>query len=340
MLALMPVFALDLDSTVTDTNRTHYSKGQTTNQTTTNKIFQPVKTNSNTSAVKTTEQITTESAPTTVTPAKLPTVPSLPKSANSSSVAPYNGVYSGRMPNKDALTPCNFVIGDLIIDDSVVKSKYKDTKTIAVNNTKATKQSKPAGRVAILPKGTEFRVINKSQITEYLPEGRTVDLYSTHEFNTTYYRIPKNTKFTARVVDAHSPQLSCNGGLIKLKVESANINGHNCALNAKITKIKTDDVYFSNLKGEHTYWKTVGKKAKWGQKMFSKWSKTSTKLANKGAGVILAPFPYLGGCILVAASTISSPVTAVLGKGGRVIVPANTTFTIKLRDDAWVYRNK
>ena len=76
------------------------------------------------------------------------------------------------------------------------------------------------------------------------------------------------------------------------------------------------------------------KKAKWGQTKFRQYSQTSHKLANKGPGVILAPFPYIGGCILAGASTISSPVTALLGKGGNLNIPANTTFTLKLYEDA------
>ena len=88
------------------------------------------------------------------------------------------------------------------------------------------------------------------------------------------------------------------------------------------------------MKGNHTYWKTTCKKAKWGQKIFTKWSRTSSKLASKGPAIILSPFPYLGGCVLAAASTVTSPVTALLGKGGSLVVPAHTTFTIKLYEDA------
>ena len=143
-----------------------------------------------------------------------------------------------------------------------------------------------------------------------------------------------NTKFVGRIIDAHKPQMSCNGGLVAFRIVSAEINGYNQPINAGIIRMKNERIHFSNLKGDHTYWKTTCKKAKWGQNIFAKWSRTSDKLAATGPGVVLAPFPYVAGFVIATASTVSSPITALLGKGGRLVVPANTTFTIKLYDDA------
>ena len=312
----MPVLSLDLDSTVTDNNRSHYG-------------------------VQTPQQNTNISGNEKV---KLPVVPALPKNANSSTIAPINIQYSGKIPNEEAIIPCNIKVDKLTIDESIIKSKYADKNTILVKNEtkKNTKISKNTTkttnvqnyRTYTLAKGTQFRAANRIKITDSLLEGQTVEFLTTQEIVTPYCKIPKNTKLTAKVVDSHKPQISCNGGLVALRIVSAYINGYTQPINAGIVKIKTDNLHFSNLKGEHTYLKTVCKKAKWGQNMFNKWAKTSSELANKGAGVILAPFPYIGGCVLAVSSTVTSPVTAILGKGGNLSIPANTVFTIKMYDDA------
>ena len=334
----MPVFALDLDSTVNDSQRQTYDRTKEQNtkpqqtQTPQKTETAPVnQSNSDGNVVNTTTETVQEKP---VIKQDLPTVPALPSKANSSTVAPINNQYSGKVPNSDAIIPCNDIkVGDLIIDESVAKSKTASTKS---DKTSASAKIKTEGnyRYVVLAKGTQIRAINKTKITDFLTEGGSVIFLSTQEISTPVLKIPKNTKFTARVVSAHRPQMSCNGGLVGLRLVSAEINGKTQQIDGGIIKLKTDRILFSNLKGEHTYIKTVAKKAKWGQNMYSKWAKTSQKLANNGAGVVLAPFPYIGGCVLAGASTISSPVTALLGKGGNLVIPANTTFTLKLYDEA------
>lgn len=332
LLFVMPCFALDLNSTVTDKSRQTYSSKpatagavQTVQKTNTpavkEQIIQP--------EIKTQDVIKQEPV---VIKQDLPKVPNLPSKANSSTVAPINTQYSGKVPNENAIIPCNNIkVGKLNIDESVIGKKVAKAK----QETK-TRQTRTVlnYRAARLAKGTQIRAINQSKITDALVEGQTISFLSTQEIYTPYFKIPKNTKFIARVVDSHRPQMTCNGGLVGLRIVSANINGYNQQLNGGIIKKNNDSVHFSNLKGNHTYITNVSKKAKWGQTKFKQWSKTSHNLANKGAGVIIAPFPYIGGCVLAAASTVSSPVTALLGKGGHLNIYAGTTFTIKLYDDA------
>ena len=294
---------MDLDSTVTDGSRQNYKKE--TRQT--NQVQTPVQTNSTvqpTEVQKTTPEILDIKQ-------DLPKVPSLPKNVNSKTVAPINTQYSGKVPNSEAFIPATDIkTGNLIIDESVLKTKITTEQTTKKQQKTTTASSSAKRYKATIAKGTQFRVINQTKITDSLREGQTITFSSVSEIKNAYLNIPKGTKFTAKVVSSHKPQLSCNGGLVGIRIVSVNLNGYNQQVDGGIIKLKTEKVYFSNLKGEHTYRKTVCKKAKWGQNMFSKWSKTSHKLANKGAGVIIAPFPYLGGCILAGASTISSPVTA------------------------------
>lgn len=334
LLFIMPCFALDLESTVTDKSRQNYGSATSAQQT-----AKPVETKTKTpqqvKPATVMQEPVKQEAKAVKVKQDLPRVPALPSKANSSTVPPLNTVYSGKVPDSNAFIPCTDIkVEKLTIDESVVKSKTasrsaKSAKTKTASGSKTAKY-----RTAKLSKGTQIRAINKTAITDRLTEGQSVIFLSTQELQTSYFKIPKNTIFTARVVDSHGPQITCNGGLVGLRIVSANVNGYTQQLNAGVIKKNTENVYFSNLKGSHTYCKTVCKKAKWGQNMYSKWAKTSHNLANKGACVIIAPFPYLGGCVLAAASTVSSPVTALLGKGGRLSVPAKTVFTIKLYDDA------
>ncbi len=324
LFLVLPCFSIDLDSTVTDKSRQTYSSGSAVNNTVTKpaNVKQEVK--------KTGEPVIEQKVEKPIIIQDLPKVPNLPKSAASSTVAPLNTLYSGKMPNSEALIPCtDIVVKDLIVDSSVYKSKSTKIASASTKNKNTVKY-----RTAKLVRGTQIRVINKSQITDNLVEGQSVTFLSTQEINTAYFTIPKNTVFTAKVVSSHKPQMTCNGGLVGLKIVSANINGYTQKVNAGIIKLNTDNVYFSNLKGGHTYFKSVGKKYQWGKNICSKWKKTSHNLANNGAGVIIAPFPYIAGYVVFAASTVASPATALLEEGGNLVIPAKTSFTIKVYEDA------
>ena len=274
---------------------------------------------------------------------KLPNVPKLPDKAFSKSVAPINTMYTGKNIDKNAIVPCNNIkVEELILDDKYktpVKTKIVNLVTPKPSTTKTT-TTKPKTVVAPnyryrkLPKGMQFRVVNSSKITDYMSEGQRIVFKSTQAVKTPYVNIPANTKFIGVIEDVHRPQMTCNGGLIAIRMVSAEINGHNQSIDGTIIKVNTNRVRLGNLKGAHTYLKTTCKKAKWGQNKFKQYSKTASRLADKGAGIVVAPFPYLSGCVLACASTVTSPITALLGKGGSLTVPANTVFTIKLNEEA------
>lgn len=342
VLVLIPVYALDFDTTVNDSSRKNYTNEKPQVQKRT--VIQAKQESENIVAPQS-SSVKIQSANTLQEKQPLSTVPAIPKQTNSTTVAPINTIYSGKMPNSEALIPCTDIKrGELIIDSKYANSTRNSVITHIKKNDikKKTTSSTPTisaanynkYRYTTLAKGTQVRVINVSKLSDGMYQGQTVIFKTTQDIYTTRTKIPAGTKLTVKIADSHLPQLSCNGGLIGLKVIAANINGYNQPMNAKVIKLKTDNIYFSNLKGEHTYWKTTCKKAKWGQKIFKKWSGSAKKLANKGPCIIIAPFPYVAGAATACASTISSPITALLGKGERIIVPAKTTFTIKLTEDA------
>lgn len=338
MLFVSPVFALDFDAVDNNSSRKTYTstpKPAVNVEQQMQKIptAQPVS-----DVVKETVSTQDVAKQTIQNYEKLPTVPKLPEKAFSKSVAPINTMYTGKNLDKNAIVPCNNIkVEELILDD-----KYKTPVKTKIVNLVTPKQTttKPKTVVASnykyrrLPKGMQFRVVNTSKINDYMSKGQRIVFKSTQPIKTTYFNIPANTKFIGVIEDVHRPQMTCNGGLIAIRMVAAEINGYNQSIDGTIVKVNTNRVRLGNLKGAHTYFKTTCKKAKWGQKKYSQYSKTASKLADKGAGVVLAPFPYLSGCVLACASTLTSPVTALLGKGGSLTVPANTVFTIKLNEEA------
>ena len=335
--SVLPVYSLDMDTTVNDTARTNYSyttaKPAASAGTSINRINNAVQAKNTSDETIPQSPVSTQVIQNTI----LPAVPALPERTQNLPSAPVNTLYSGKCPNSEALIPCDIKVSDLIIDESVIKPAVifpSRTKHIISYQPKKKAPKNVNYRYVCLPAGTQIRAVNTSKITDGMYTGQKLAFLTKQEIYTPYFKIPAGTKLTAEIVNSHRPQLACNGGLITLKIISADINGYTHHIDAGIIRIKTDRVYFNKIKGEHTYGKTVCKKAKWGQNKFNKWSKTSSKLAAKGPGVILAPFPYLGGCVLACASTVSSPVTALTGKGGRLIIPANTTFTLKLNNPA------
>lgn len=325
-MLVLPALSLDLDSTINDGSRTNYSRQNQTEQKVPQNYTQTLNP-SNLPIINNAQkqQILQD----------LPKVPKLPSSASSQTVAPINTVYSGNVPNNEAIIPCNDIkVNSLIVDNKIVKSKT-ESKSQKKKNIQYNYKNY---RTVLLPKGIQLRVINESKISDYLLEGQKIVFLTTQEFKTAGLTVPKNTKLIARVEDSHKPQLSCNGGLVGVKFVAIDLNGRSQNIEGKIIKLKTDNVYFSNLKGEHTYMKNVCKKAKWGQKKFNQYSKTSHKLANEGPKVIIAPFPYLAGCALAAASTLSSPATALLAKGGHLTIPPKTVFTMKFCSDTRIIK--
>lgn len=337
MLIINPIFALDFDAVDNNSSRKKLSTSKP------KQVSQPTPTTSSEPVVNEVKPNITQEIPPQTEPMpasiyeKLPNVPKLPEKAYSKSVAPLNTMYTGKTIDKNAITPCNDIkVEELILDKQYLNTKFANTVTPAKQTPAKQKQTIAVNnkyKTILLPKGMQFRVANSSKITDYMRYGQKITFKTTQEMKIQTLTIPANTKFTGVIENSHRPQMACNGGLVTIRLTTAEINGYNQSIDGSVVKLNTEKVRFGNLKGAHTYFKTTCRKAKWGQNKFKEYSKTSSRLADKGAGVIIAPIPYISGCVLACASTISSPITAFFGKGGNLTIPANTIFTIKLNED-------
>ena len=187
-----------------------------------------------------------------------------------------------------------------------------------------------------IKKGTKFRVKSNSVISDYLREGVKVSFTSIKPVTQRYITVPAGTKFTAVVEDSHQPQMSGNGGLVVLMVDSITVNGQTRSVHGKITKANMKKIFFNNMKGKRTYWKGVANQVDKGENFYKKTRRTSSKLADNPVGILISPIPVLTGMVVYAVNFVGSPLFALWSKGGRISIPAGSEFEIKLLEDIYL----
>ena len=188
-----------------------------------------------------------------------------------------------------------------------------------------------------IKKGTKFRVKSNSVISDYLKEGSRVSFTTIKPVTQRYITVMEGTKFTAVVEDSHQPQMSGNGGLVVLMVDSITVNGQTRSVHGKITKANMKKIFFNNMKGKRSYWKGVANQIDKGENFYKKTRRTSSKLADNPVGILISPIPVLTGMVVYAVNFAGSPLFALFSKGGRISIPAGSEFEIKLLEDVYLY---
>jgi hypothetical protein len=169
-------------------------------------------------------------------------------------------------------------------------------------------------------KGTKFRVKSTGVISDSLKEGSRV-----------YFKGTDGTTFGAVVVNAHLPQLTGNGGLVVLMVESMGSS----SAHAKITKANHKKIFLNNIKGKRSYFKGVAGSTKPGRIFYDNMVRATGALATNKFTMILTPFTAAAGVIVYGVNMAGSPIFALFSKGGRLAIPAGAEFEIKLIEDIY-----
>lgn len=188
-----------------------------------------------------------------------------------------------------------------------------------------------------IKKGTKFRVKSNSVISDYLKEGARVSFTTIKPVTQRYITVMEGTKFTAVVEDSHLPQMTGNGGLIVLMVDSITVNGQTRSVHGKITKANLKKIFFNNIKGKRQYLKGVANQIDKGENFYKKTRRTSSKLADNPVGVIISPIPTITGIVVYSVNFVGSPLFAIWSKGARISIPAGSEFEIKLLEDVYLY---
>ncbi len=217
--------------------------------------------------------------------------------------------------------------------------KLKNQKNPSVKpittNTKSSAVSTAYKHTTKIPKGTALNVVSTVKISDWQKKGTIVKFKTTTPVYKSKYTIPASTIFTGEVIESHQPQVSCNGGLVVIKIRSMQYKNTTVPLNAYITRADEKIIFLNNIKGERTYLKTVWKKGNWGRSLFSRMMTLTINLGSEGSTFLLSPFPFMYGTICLGANTLISPVTAFFQKGKHVSIPSGSCFRIKLLEDAY-----
>jgi len=216
-------------------------------------------------------------------------------------------------------------------------TKHENPKQNSTAKTK-TEPQRPVYTQGTIPvkSGTKFDVINTSAISDWQSRGTVIKFKTNAAITGKNYTIPASTIFTAEIIESHQPQITCNGGLVVIRVYSMNYKGQTVPVNASITIANDKKIFFNNIKGERKYWKTVWKKGNWGRSLFNSMLNLTLKLGAEGSTVILSPFPLAYGTICLGLNALTSPICAFCSKGGHVSIPAGKHFRIKLLEDMYL----
>ena len=187
-----------------------------------------------------------------------------------------------------------------------------------------------------IKKGTKFRLKSNNLVSDYLKPGAKVSFTSLTPVYQRYVTIPAGTVFTASVVDSHLPQITGNGGLVELTIETVQFKGRTYSAHGKVTKANHKKIFINNIKGKRQYWKGVANQVDKGYKFYKKTRVTSQKLAENPVGVIISPIPTVVGVVAYVVNFAGSPVFSIGYKGGRVSIPAGSEFEIKLQEDVYL----
>ena len=214
----------------------------------------------------------------------------------------------------------------------------KSTKTSDIKSNTIVSSAPPIltnGNIKI-KKGTSFNVKNTNAISDWQGKGSKITFKTSKPIYGKRYTIPESTIFYGEILESHRPQITCNGGLVVIRIYSMIYKGQTVPIEAYVTKADGKKIFLNNIKGDRTYLKTMWKKGNWGRTLFNKMLTMTVSLGASGSTIVLSPFPLAYGTICLGANTILSPVTAFFSKGGHVSIPANSDFRIKLMENAMI----
>ena len=212
-----------------------------------------------------------------------------------------------------------------------------DNSVPAVTKTTNTVSNKTTNKTGTkIPSGTKFTVKSNSSVSGWGGVISTLTFTSTEPVYKTNITIPSGTTFKGVVSASHAGQMAGNGGLIKINITSMTINGKTIAVEGKITKANSKNIFFNNIKGTRQYLQGVDNRINQGINFYKKARNLSSKMSSNPVGTILSPLPTITGWLGSAVCTVTSPVTGLTQKGKNISLPSGTIYEIKLTQDAYV----
>ncbi len=193
----------------------------------------------------------------------------------------------------------------------------------------------PTGKTYTLKRGTKIKLVSVSSISSQSHRNSTVTFRTKEGFITSNGTIiPTGTIIKGKITDAHSPQITGNGGLIELDVNEIYFNGIKSPIGTKLSEANSKKIFFNNIKGKRKYWKNVSKTMTPGRKVFSATQNCANAMATVPVIKFISFVPLVGGAVFYTANLAVAPVISIFKKGDSITLPAGTEFQIKLTQNS------
>ena len=215
-------------------------------------------------------------------------------------------------------------------------SSVKKTDTSISNTVEAPKSVIYQKGSVRIKKGTVIHAVSNGAVSDWQGKGAKIKFTSKSIVNGKGYTIPAGTPFWGEIIETHQPQVSCNGGLVVIRIYAMVYKNQTVPIKGYIARANDKNVFLNNIKGQRTYLKTMYKKGNWGRTIFGRMLTLTINLGGSGSTILLSPFPLAYGTICLGANTLVSPITAFFSKGGHVSIPTGSNFKIKLLEDTYV----
>lgn len=190
---------------------------------------------------------------------------------------------------------------------------------------------------ATLRHGKRIRLKSLNDISDWSKKGTRVTFVSTRPISTTYFTIPKGTVFKGEVTNSHRPQLTGNGGLVEININSVVINNEVHPISAFVTKADHKMIFFNNIKGKRKYINSTFNSMRPGGRFFKKMIGVTVELACDGSSILLTPFSLALGVIVFTGDILISPAIGAFYKGDGIQIHQGSEFEIKLKQDMYIY---
>lgn len=265
-----------------------------------------------------------------VVPPKIQTITNKTSSTTSTSKAVETKKTSTMTPVKNSNKQ---IVSQPVKSQKVITTKQQPSKVNISNNSYYKNNAK--NTTYVVPKGKKFKVRLQQTVSDKTIEGTRISFVSMYPETSTYLTVPAGTIFKGRVSNTHEPYFTGNGGLIVINVDQMVYRGKTYDINAKISVANGKRIYLNNIKGKRMYFQSFPKAMKPGTSFFKKMWKVTCKLAQNDSGVeiILTPFSFLTGSVVYVLNLVGSPILAIFYKGKSITIPADSPFTIQLRED-------
>lgn len=220
-----------------------------------------------------------------------------------------------------------------------VNSSNNVVKTPAVSNATLPRvtYTKASQSVMRLKKGTRIKLRLMNNVSDLTQKGAKLSFSSIHPVKTKSFTIPEGTIFKGYVANSHKPQLSGNGGLIVININSMVVNDEVQPINARVVRANSKHIFKNNIKGKRTYMKNVVSMVKPGHRFYLKMLNIAASHMSRTSGFIITPLSLASGVVVLGSDVICSPVVSLFKKGGSISLREGSEIEVKLNQDIFIY---